>query len=140
MIEHAILLSLICFGVHCVTREGNALGYWETLTADSDGNQISEMFNPLTECVLCMPSFWGVMYFTLLGFIPLTHYMAFVIFTGLIIIASMFLDKYDKFFNIIYLILFFFVIVSVGPQCKTVFVSVICSVGANFLSYEFINK
>ena len=58
MIEHVVLLSLICFGVHCITREGNALGYWEKLTADDDGNQICEMFNPLTECVICMPSFW----------------------------------------------------------------------------------
>ena len=140
MIEHVVILSLLCFGVHCVTRQGNVLGFWERLISDSEGNQITEMLNPITECVICMPSFWGVVYFSLLGILPVKVFVTFSSIATALVVLSIVYQKLYSCFKVTYVILFFFVIFWVGPECKTVFIPVICSAGANFLCYEFINK
>jgi len=141
MITNIILLSLICFGVHAATREGAIFEYWQEIVNDDDGNQICEFLNPFTECLTCMPSFWGVCYFYVLGLVPLYAYAAFVVNAGILLMVSIAKKEYKQYslINTLYIFLLFFVLL-VSAQPQTVFFSIICTVGANFLIYEFINK
>lgn len=62
MIKITILISLLCIGVYSLTREGSILGFWNSIAYDENEELRSELFEPLTECLFCMSSFWSCFY------------------------------------------------------------------------------
>lgn len=59
MISELVFVALFINGLHLATRKGMLLGFMQELF-DRAGNPWWS--NPVTECVTCMSSLWGVLY------------------------------------------------------------------------------
>lgn len=62
MLYHVVTITLICFGVFAVTRENSILGFWNKIVYAPDELPRSDLFEPLSECWVCMSSFWTCLY------------------------------------------------------------------------------
>lgn len=64
-----LLASLICIGVHAVTRRDKLLGFVQLWIRDKNGDLKNRLFEPLFECVTCTASVWGtIVYLAFIGF------------------------------------------------------------------------
>ena len=67
MFEDIVVISLLCWGIHVLTREGQILGMWQLFAYDKEKELRSTFFEPLSECVTCMASFWTCIYLCVIG-------------------------------------------------------------------------
>lgn len=98
MLEHIIIISLLCVGVFTLTREDCIFGFWQKVVKDQETlNYRTEMFNPVSECLVCMSSFWTCVYFAIelqLDWVVLFPYITtFFILLVSFVIGNKVLDK-----------------------------------------------
>ena len=67
MIDNIVTISLLCVTVHALTRETGMLSFWQKIIVDKELNLRTVLFEPLTECLCCMASFWTVVFLGLDG-------------------------------------------------------------------------
>lgn len=70
MISELVFTALFINGLHLVTRKDMLLGFVQDLF-EKAGNPLWS--NPVTECVTCMASLWGVLYLIGAGACGNTH-------------------------------------------------------------------
>lgn len=134
MIEHAIIISLLCSGIYAATREGAVLGWWSYIVDNEDGNTRTSMFNPISECPNCMPSFWGVVYFCSCGIVDLYQLVWFAAIVVWVLAISLWSNLDDYFFKTIYVFSFLLACYA-STQPQMMLISIVSAVGANYLLY-----
>ncbi len=71
MLEIILTISFLCAGVHTLTREDCIFSFWQKVVRNQDTlNYRTEMFHPISECLVCMSSFWTCVYLGYLSKIP----------------------------------------------------------------------
>lgn len=69
MFINLTILILAIIGLHTVTRDGMLFGFVEKFWLSKGDPEIGR---PISECVICMSSFWGVLYYITMvsGWLP----------------------------------------------------------------------
>jgi hypothetical protein len=57
-----MLACLFCVGINILTREGFIFGAWSSLIRADDGVRF-QLARPLSECLTCMASFYGAIFY-----------------------------------------------------------------------------
>lgn len=60
--ENVFMISLFCVGLHTLTRESSIFYFWQKVVNDQDLELVSPLFDPLTECIVCMSSLWSCVF------------------------------------------------------------------------------
>lgn len=54
------ICTFLCVGLHALTRRENILGFWSYVVLDKNEENRFALADPISECLLCMSSFYGV--------------------------------------------------------------------------------
>lgn len=60
-----LFCSLFCTGLHGVTRK---LSIWSMIAYDKNNDLRSPLFEPIADCLTCMSSLWGSVYFVYINY------------------------------------------------------------------------
>jgi len=72
MLDAILTISLFCVGIHTLTREDCIFSFWQKVVRDPETlNYRTEMFHPVSECLVCMASFWTCLYLGALSDMPM---------------------------------------------------------------------
>lgn len=82
-------ISLFCFGLNLITREGGFLSELGRLTLNKEETIYTEMLNPFIDCYPCMSSFWTVVAAYYFNAIDLYDIVMFVLWYAIICVISM---------------------------------------------------
>ena len=98
-------------GVHTLTREDCILSFWQKIVNDKDLELRSNLFEPLTECLVCMSSLWSCVFLsyfqgmdTMTGFFFIMAYLAVLMYD--IVIGGSSLNKI-LYFCIVAIVIFY---------------------------------
>ena len=132
MIEDILLVCAFCLGVHAITREQSVLGVWQKIIEDSFGELRSYLFEPISECVTCMASFWGLTYYCMVGRIELLYYIIFSVSVLLMIMIHLIWEDKRQLLKYIYLCLAMFLVYQ-AHQPLLCIVVLVSSSGINYI-------
>lgn len=132
MLEDVFLISLLSLGVHALTRKQSILGFYRRIAEDMEGELRSIIFEPISECLTCMASFWGISYFAAVDRIDLEQYFLFVLCTIFSIILHLVWKDRKEILKFVYLATIIIILVQAQEAvlCSMV---IICSCGFNYL-------
>jgi len=60
--DNIFVISLFCVGIHTLTRDNCILSFWQKIVLDEERELRTELFEPLTECLVCMSSLWSCVF------------------------------------------------------------------------------
>lgn len=63
MLEDVIIVWFLTMGVFALTKEQMPFEFWQKIAFDKNLEMRSILFEPLTECLCCMASFWTCFWF-----------------------------------------------------------------------------
>lgn len=63
MTDHFFIIWVLILGIYGLTKKGSPFGFLCTWMYDEEEEMRSILFEPLTECLCCMSSFWVCIYF-----------------------------------------------------------------------------
>lgn len=119
MIDFVFLVpicSLLCLGVNALTRRGALFGFWSVVVVDDLNENRFAIADPLSECLLCMSSFYGTIILSIHSGVERIDVACFLFLALNLIFALFQALTYDREFwktaKIIYLISIFFFLCS----------------------------
>ena len=118
MLEIIITISLLCCGIHVTTRENGIFSFWQSFIRNYETlNYKTELFHPVSECLVCMSSFWTCLYLGLLSPMSsidiLMYLIVFCVLVSSFVVGSKIIDKIAVF---LYLIGVFIFLLHVGYE------------------------
>lgn len=93
MLESILLVSILCVGLSQLTNEDSILEEWQKVAYNEDLELRSEFFNPLTECLACMSSFWTCIYLFFMNHTELANILLFIGTFSIILLIDMITKK-----------------------------------------------
>lgn len=94
MLEIILIISCICVGVHVTTREDCIFKLWQKVVRDPETwNHRTEMFHPITECLVCMSSFWTCAYLGYLSNVPMLDVLSYISVLLVLLVSFCFKSK-----------------------------------------------
>lgn len=63
MIDHFFIIWVLVLGIYGLTKDGSLFGFAFTWMYDDEEELRTSLYEPVTECLCCMSSFWTCMYF-----------------------------------------------------------------------------
>lgn len=128
---------MLCVGIHTVTREDCLFSFWQKIIRDNELNYRTELFHPLTECLVCMSSFWTCFYFGFISEMAMFEILPFLAIYLVIVLGSVVGGKkFQKLFVFCYLVAVF-VFVSNLNLGFSPFIIMFAVTGANRIASYF---
>ena len=137
MLEYSFIICFVCVSIHSLTREGAICELWRYIVEDNTKEIRTELFNPVTECLFCMSTFWTCIFMS-----PQVDSKTNLLFLGLfftlVILSIMSGEKDSERFKFSYLFIVFCFLL----QTESFFYSfslMLCVNGLNYIVAQFLS-